>query len=91
LDRVCRQQQVTEGWFHNWQEVPEQAFTLTIPTMLRVSKLIVTVPGSRKVEAVRRTLQDPITTACPATILRNHPDVTVYLDVDSASEFNGLS
>ena len=91
LDRACRQQQVAEDWFRNWEEVPEHALTLTMPTMFRIPKLIVTVPGSRKALAVRRTLEEPIAADCPSTLLRTHPDVTLYLDVDSASELNRQS
>jgi glucosamine-6-phosphate deaminase len=85
LDNECKQQQVSEGWFENVDTVPKQALTLTIPTLFRVPKLIVSVPGSRKAEAIRRTLVEPIATNCPSTLLRTHPDVTVYLDVDSAA------
>jgi glucosamine-6-phosphate deaminase len=88
LDEACRIQQVAEGWFGRIDEVPEQAITLTIPALIRVPKLIVSVPGNRKAGIVRRSLEDPISTQCPATILRTHPDVTVYLDVDSAAELN---
>jgi len=90
LDAACRQQQLAEGWFATFEDVPERALTLTIPTLLKVPKLIVSVPGPRKARSVRRTLEDPISTACPATILRVHPDVTLYLDTESASELNGL-
>jgi glucosamine-6-phosphate deaminase len=90
LDDACRQQQVSEGWFASRDEVPRQALTLTIPTLFRVPKLIVSVPDRRKAEAVRRTLEEPIGTACPSTILRTHPDVTLYLDVDSASELGDV-
>jgi len=90
LDSVCRQQQVEEGWFANFQQVPERALTLTIPALFRVPKLIVSVPGIRKARIVRRTLEEAITTACPATILRKHPDATLYLDRDAASELNGV-
>jgi glucosamine-6-phosphate deaminase len=90
LDDDCRQQQVSEGWFATRTEVPQQALTLTIPTLFRVPKLIVSVPGSRKAIAVRRTLEDPISVDCPSTILRNHPDVTIYLDVDSAHGLDNL-
>jgi glucosamine-6-phosphate deaminase len=86
LDDVCRGQQVAEGWFKTLQEVPEKALTLTIPTLLRVPKLICSVPGSRKAAVVRRTLEEPMTTDCPSTFLRTHPDVTIYLDADSAAE-----
>jgi glucosamine-6-phosphate deaminase len=85
LDDACRQQQVSEGWFDSRDEVPEQALTLTIPTLFRVPKLIVSVPGRSKAEAVRRTLEEPISTKCPSTLLRSHRDVTIYLDPDSAS------
>jgi glucosamine-6-phosphate deaminase len=91
LDPVCRQQQAAEGWFRSWEEVPERALTLTIPTLFQIPKLIVSVPGSRKAQAIRRTLQDPITTDCPSTLLRTHPDVTIYLDTDSAAELNSVS
>ena len=86
LDAMCRQQQLAEGWFPSIDDVPASAITLTIPALMRVPKLIASVPGPRKAAIVRRTIQDPISTACPATILRTHPDVTLYLDPDSASE-----
>ena len=90
LDSICRQQQAAEGWFPNLDDVPKSAITLTIPTLLRVPKLIVSVPGSRKAKIVRRTLEDPISTDCPATVLRTHPDARLFLDTESASELNRL-
>jgi glucosamine-6-phosphate deaminase len=86
LDAQCRQQQVAEGWFANDSEVPASAITLTIPTLLRVPKLIASVPGKRKAAIVRRALEEPLSTNCPATILRTHPDATLYLDPESAQE-----
>jgi glucosamine-6-phosphate deaminase len=85
LDLTCREQQVAEGWFPTWQEAPERALTLTIPTVMRVPKLIASVPGPRKAEIIRRTVSEPISTACPSTLLRTHTDITVYLDTDSAA------
>ena len=86
LDAVCRQQQLAEGWFPSFDEVPDRALTLTIPALFRVPRLIASVPGPRKAHIVRRTLEEPISTNCPATILRTHPDTTVYLDEESAAE-----
>jgi len=86
LDDACKQQQFAEGWFARIEDVPRRAVTLTIPTLLRVPRLIASVPGPRKAHIVYRSLTEPITTACPATGLRTHPDCTVYLDRDSASE-----
>jgi glucosamine-6-phosphate deaminase len=39
---------------------------------------------------MRRVLEAPISTDVPATILRTHPDTTVYLDLESAAELDGL-
>jgi glucosamine-6-phosphate deaminase len=85
LDTLCRRQQLAEGWFSAIDEVPSSAITLTIPALMRVPKLIASVPGERKAAIVRRTIREEISTACPATILRTHPDVTMFLDQESAA------
>ena len=90
LDVACRQQQTAEGWFSSVEHVPQYAITLTIPALLRVPKLIVSVPGRRKAKIVRRAFTEPISTACPATVLRTHPDATIYLDLESADELGGV-
>lgn len=88
LDGVTRGQQVAEGWFKSLADVPTSAITLTVPALLRVQKIIASVPGSRKAEIIRRVVEEPISTACPATILRTHPDATIFLDVDSAAQLD---
>jgi glucosamine-6-phosphate deaminase len=88
IDQVSRQQQVNEGWFKSTDEVPRTAITLTLPALMRVPNLILSVPGARKARIVKRTLHDDISTAVPATILRRHPHATLYLDRASAAELN---
>ncbi len=88
LDSVTRNQQLAEGWFKTLDDVPTKAITLTVPAVLRVQKIIASVPGSRKAEIIRRVVEEPISTDCPATILRTHPDATVYLDADSAAQLD---
>ncbi|MEM7445869.1 MAG: glucosamine-6-phosphate deaminase [Pseudomonadota bacterium] len=83
LDRTCRLQQVDDQGFRTIDEVPTHAVTLTVPRLLRAKRLFCCVPGSHKVEAVRNSLDGPITTEWPASILRTHPDCTLYLDKDS--------
>lgn len=83
LDDMCREQQVRDGCFDRFREVPETAMTLTIPTLLSGGRLFCIVPGPTKRSAVTQTLEGPITTACPASILREHPNCTLYLDRDS--------
>jgi len=86
LDERCRQQQVNEGWFASVPEVPKRAITVTIPALLRVPRLIASVPGERKAHIVRRSLTEEMATRCPATIMRSHPGTTIYLDPASAAE-----
>lgn len=80
LDRAARQQQVNDGCFASLDLVPTHAITLTIPTLLSGKALFCMVPGETKRHAVQQTLKSPISTACPATILRQHANCTLYLD-----------
>ncbi len=85
LTESCRQQQVHDKTFPDLESVPMQALSVTIPRLMRVPNLFIMVPGVRKAEAVRAALEGPISEACPASILRNHPNAILYLDRDSAS------
>lgn len=84
LDATCRIQQVNDGCFPSFAEVPRHAFTLSVPVFRHARRLSIHVPGERKATAVRATLRDEISVACPATILRTHPAATLYLDTASA-------
>jgi glucosamine-6-phosphate deaminase len=86
LDEACRRQQVNDGCFARLDDVPTHALTLTIPTLLSGAHLYCVVPGPTKRAAVRRTLDGPIATECPATILRTHADCTLFVDTDSYGE-----
>jgi len=86
LDEVCRRQQVHDGAFATLADVPKTAVTLTIPALMASRWLYCIVPGPTKTEAVRRSLTEPITTACPATILRCHPQAVLYLDRAAAAQ-----
>ncbi|MEC0265463.1 glucosamine-6-phosphate deaminase [Paenibacillus anseongense] len=83
LDAACRQQQVNDGCFPDFDAVPTHALTLTIPTMMAGAHLFCIVPGPTKRAAVEQTLRGPISTSCPASILRTHSDCTLYVDRDS--------
>jgi glucosamine-6-phosphate deaminase len=89
LDEVCRQQQVNEGWFSKLADVPEKAISMSVRQILRAKEIIVAAPDSRKSQAVKSCLEGEISPMAPASILRNHPNVTIYLDTDSASLLNG--
>jgi glucosamine-6-phosphate deaminase len=85
LGRPRRQRLVDEGRFPTLEATPRRAVTVTLPVIRRAHRLCVVAPGPRCAGAVRATLHDAITTACPATMLRLHPDATLYLDPESAA------
>lgn len=85
LDEACRRQQVGEGHFPTFDEVPREALTLTCPALMRAEHLICSVPDARKANAVKCSVEGPISEACPGSLLRTHPDATLYLDRASAS------
>ncbi|WP_395818824.1 glucosamine-6-phosphate deaminase [Devosia sp.] len=86
LDLECRQQQVDDDCFSSLADVPAQAITLTVPRLLRANKLFCMVPTRAKRAAVNAALNGPIAESCPASVLRRHPDCTLYLDADSDPE-----
>jgi glucosamine-6-phosphate deaminase len=84
LSGPCRRQQVNDGCFASLEQVPLRALTLTIPTLLAGKRLVVTVPGERKIPAVRAALHGPVSPDCPASILRTHSAATLHLDAAAA-------
>lgn len=88
LDEACRKQQAGEGHFTDVASVPNQALTITCPGLFRAKTWICCVPEERKSEAVRNALEGPISEACPASLVRRHPDAYVFLDPDSASRLS---
>ncbi|RYU92765.1 glucosamine-6-phosphate deaminase [Emticicia agri] len=85
LDTACRQQQLNEGWFGSMSEVPEKAISMSIRQIMQSKSMICSVPDERKAEAVRNAIKQTVSPLFPASILQNHPDCELYLDVDSAS------
>ena len=89
LDPACRQQQVNDGAFAYFADVPTQAFTLTAPQLTGIPQVFVMAPDPTKGRAVRDTLMQPVSTDRPATILRRHTAAALFLDTDSAALQSG--
>jgi glucosamine-6-phosphate deaminase len=85
LDGACRKQQVMEGWFPAISDVPARAISMSIRQILKAEEIIAIVPDARKSRAVKACLEGDVSPIAPASILRTHPNATIYLDVDSAS------
>ncbi|MBR5519371.1 MAG: glucosamine-6-phosphate deaminase, partial [Clostridia bacterium] len=86
LDDVCRMQQVHDGCFPTFDDVPTHAYTLTIPQMVSADYMFCVVPAATKADAVYNTVTLDITDQCPATILRNHDHAILYCDADSGKK-----
>jgi glucosamine-6-phosphate deaminase len=84
LDLACRRQQLGEGWFPTLDAVPTRALTMSIRQIMRSRTIVCTAPEARKAEAVRATVEGPVTPAVPASILQTHPDCVLFVDPAAA-------
>ena len=80
LDEPCRRQQVGEGWFGNLSEVPKRAMSMSARQILKAREILCVVPDARKAQAVKSCLEGEVRALAPASILRTHPNTTVFLD-----------
>lgn len=85
LDKECRLQQMGEGWFPTFDDVPKQALSMSIRQIMKSKAIICTVPDLRKANAVKNTLEKPVSNLVPASILRIHEATWLYLDKAAAS------
>ena len=85
LDEPCRQQQVGEGWFKDLSAVPKQAISMSVRQVLKAKEIIAIVPDSRKAKAIKACFDGPLSPMAPSSILRMHPNATIYLDRNSSA------
>lgn len=85
LDEACRRQQLGEGWFPTLEDVPQQAISMTVSQIMKSKRIVCTVPDERKSEAVKKSIEGPVTNEVPASILRQHEAVDLFLDKAAAS------
>jgi len=81
----CRKQQLGEGWFAHLEDIPARAISMSIRQILKSRQLVVTVPDLRKARAVKEALEGPVTPECPASILQQHLNCSIFLDEPAAS------
>ncbi len=85
LDEACRRQQLGEGWFPTLADVPDKAITMSVHRIMQSRCILSAVPHAVKAAAIRATLGGAPSPTLPATILKTHPDMTLFLDKNSAS------
>ncbi len=86
LDTACRRQQVGEGWFATLDDVPTHAISMSVRQIMKARAIVCTVPDERKARAVQACFgTDDVSPLHPASILKRHPRVHVFLDTAAAS------
>ena len=85
LDDQCKKQQVGEGWFATVNDVPSQAISMTVYQIMQSKAIVSCVPYKVKANAIKLMLENDVTNMIPAAKLKEHKDITVFLDDDSAS------
>ena len=85
LDEACRRQQLGEGWFPTFDDVPTQAISMSIQQIMKSTAIICTVPDARKVVAVQKAVEGPVTNLHPSSILQQHLHCDLFLDEPAAA------
>ncbi|GGA36012.1 glucosamine-6-phosphate deaminase [Paenibacillus physcomitrellae] len=81
LDESTRQ--ANARFFSSIDEVPTQAITMGIASILHAKQILLLVRGAEKAEVISRALNGPVTTHCPASLLQTHPNVIVLVDQEA--------
>ena len=77
--------QANKRFFEKVEDVPTQAYTMGIGTIMQAKKILVIASGADKAEIIKKAFFGPITPQVPASILQLHPDVTVVVDEAAGS------
>lgn len=64
--------------------MPTHALTMGIGDIMKAKKIVLIATGESKAQAVYKMIKGPVTPMCPASILQNHPDATIFIDEESA-------
>lgn len=73
-------------FFTSRKDVPTEAYTMGIGSILQAKHIILLAFGEQKADAINKMVNGKITTAVPASALQKHPNVTVILDKQAASK-----
>ncbi|GMK37692.1 putative glucosamine-6-phosphate deaminase 2 [Paenibacillus sp. CCS19] len=86
VDLAEETRQANARFFDSIDQVPSQAITMGVGTILKAKMILLVVKGADKADIVQRALQGPITTDCPASLLQTHPHLVVLLDRAAAEK-----
>lgn len=67
-------------FFNDMSDVPKQAFTMGMKSIMQAKKILILASGEIKAKAVYKTVKGEVNVNCPASILQKHPDCTLVVD-----------
>ena len=82
--------EANKRFFASIDDVPRQAYTMGIGTIMSAKKILVVVSGADKAEIVKKAFTGPVTPHVPASILQMHPDVTVICDAEAYAKIENM-
>ena len=86
MDLQQRTIEANKRFFASIDDVPKQAYTMGIGTIMMAKKILIIVSGADKAEIVQKAFFGPVTPQVPASILQMHPDVTLVADEAALSK-----
>lgn len=86
VDLQERTIEANKRFFASADEVPRQAYTMGIKTIMQARKILLVVSGEDKAETVKEAFFGPVTPKVPASILQLHPDVVLVADEAALSK-----
>ena len=72
-------------FFEREEDVPKEAYSMGIGSIMTAKHILLEAYGDKKAEAIQKMIQGPVTTDVPASVLQNHPNVTVIIDEAAAA------
>lgn len=80
--------EVNSRFFETKEEMPNKAITMGIQSIMNSKEIVLLVNGEHKAEALKHTIEGKVTEQFPASVLQNHPQVTVIADKDALSKLS---
>ena len=73
-------------FFKNESEVPTKAVSMGLGSIMQAKKIVLIATGLNKSEAIKHLVEDAPNENWPVTVLKNHPNVTIIIDEQAASQ-----
>ena len=88
LDHITRRDAASD--FNGIENVPKKAITMGVSTIMKSKRIIMLAWGHKKASIIKQTVEGQITATIPASFLQNHPNTTMIMDQEAASELSRI-